>query len=97
MYVLLYLEAHPERSVEAVNSELMFLGAEPIQEEPLFDSKIPVTREELQARYRGAIFALIREILDPKLEFVPTWDTEKCASCEFKVMCGRQWVRERRW
>lgn len=39
---------------------------------------------------------LIEEILNPSILFLPTEDTELCADCDFRVMCGRQWV-EKKW
>jgi hypothetical protein len=93
-YVLLYLLNHPEATVDRVDSELMLLGSEPIREARLFDGASELPKDRLFDAYSDAILALIREILDPEIDFVPLEDVKKgCAGCEFQVMCGRQWVK----
>ncbi len=93
-YILLYLQSHPENEVSTLNAGLILLGSKIIDEKFLFDNGDD--REFLYGQYRQAIYSLIAEILNPKMEFGDTPDPRvECAHCEYKVLCGRQWVKSR--
>jgi len=90
-YLMLYCAFNPEADPKAVDSELLMLGGKTIQARPLF--KDPETRDKNYQDCLEAIARLVREIRDPALSFTGTDDTQNhCRYCDFKVMCGRQWV-----
>jgi hypothetical protein len=78
------------------DARLMMLGKQDIAEESLYKPfrfqppDVPTTF----AKYKGAVIALLEEILDPDLPFAPTKREDDCQHCPFKVLCGRQWVKE---
>lgn len=84
------------RGVEHFDARLMLLGKQDITEESLYKPyrnqapAVPVTF----GQYRDAVRVLLDEILDPALPFEPTKEEDDCRHCPFKVMCGRQWVKE---
>lgn len=84
------------RGVADLDARLMLLGRQDINEESLYKEyrralpDIPATFE----KYKKAVGVLLDEILDPAREFEPTRREADCAYCQFKVMCGRQWVKE---
>jgi len=84
------------RVVSDFDARLMLLGRQDIIEESLYKEyrrtlpDIPSTFD----KYKAAICTLLDEILDPALPFEPTKREEDCRFCPFKVMCGRQWVKE---
>jgi hypothetical protein len=94
LYVLLYTESHKEVSVNNVNSSLMILGAKRIEEKMLFGQGIEP--EAVYGVYKGVIRTLLEEILDGKRQFEPTRDIEReCVWCDYKDMCGTQWVKRK--
>ena len=93
-YVLGYLGGNKGADVCNMDASLMRLGKENIEEETLYKErykKVP-DKSAIFAAYKGAITALIEEILDKDMPFNPPPDETPCADCPFKVMCGRHWV-----
>ncbi|OGS52263.1 MAG: hypothetical protein A3J79_04450 [Elusimicrobia bacterium RIFOXYB2_FULL_62_6] len=84
------------RGVEDLDACLMLLGRQEIIEEGLYKpyKHQPPAVPETFRKYRDAIGILVDEILDPALPFAPTRQEDDCRHCPFKVMCGRQWVKE---
>ncbi|MDO9391856.1 MAG: PD-(D/E)XK nuclease family protein [bacterium] len=90
-YIMLYCAFNPETDPNMVDSELLMLGGKAIQSRPLF--KDLETRDRNYRDCLEAIARLVGEIRDPALPFEGTDDTQnQCRHCDFKVMCGRQWV-----
>ncbi|MBI4726380.1 PD-(D/E)XK nuclease family protein [candidate division TA06 bacterium] len=90
-YLMLYCAFTPEADPKAVDSELLLLGGKAIKTQPLF--KDLETRDKNYQDCLEAIARLVSEIRDPGLPFTGTQDTQnQCRHCDFKVMCGRQWV-----
>jgi len=90
-YILLYLAVHREIPADKVNASLMFLGRKAIQETFLWKNE--KDRRKTLLSYREAIRTLVREIRRPDLPFVPaSLPAQTCPACDFKVMCGRQWL-----
>ena len=84
------------RGVADFDARLMLLGQQDIAEESLykpFGKTLPDVPSVFE-KYKGAISTLLDEILDPRLPFAPTKREDDCRHCPFKVMCGRQWVKE---
>lgn len=93
-YLMLYLANHPDQGIHRIDGALMMLGEKSIKEEHLFNQK--VDREALYEEYRKAIYTLMQEIMDPGRDFDDTQDPEgECGRCNYKVLCGRQWVSKR--
>ncbi len=84
------------RPVESFDARLMMLGKQEIFEESLYRSHrgTPPDIPSTYAMYREAVCTLLDEILDPALAFEPTKREDDCRYCPFKVMCGRQWVKD---
>ena len=83
-------------TVNDFDARLMMLGKQDITEESLYkpySHKLPDVPSAF-AKYKGAVCALLEEILDPDRPFEPTKREDDCKHCPFKVMCGRQWVKE---
>jgi len=92
-YLMLYLAKNPGMDVSGLNTELLLLAEPGFKSQPLFKERDD--RGTLFPAYREAITALIREIRDPALPFGDTWKPQQeCVWCPYKVLCGRQWVRE---
>ncbi|MFH0802471.1 MAG: PD-(D/E)XK nuclease family protein [bacterium] len=90
-YILLYLAVHREVPADKVNASLMFLGRKAIQETFLW--KDERDRRKTLLSYREAINTLVQEIRRPDLPFTPaSLPAQTCPACDFKVMCGRQWL-----
>jgi RecB family exonuclease len=90
-YIMLYCAFNPEVDPNTVDSELRMLGGKTIQARPLF--KDFETRDKNYHDCLEAMARLVGEIRDPALPFEGTGDTQnQCRYCDFKVMCGRQWV-----
>ena len=84
------------RGVAEFDACLMLLGRQEIAEESLY-KPYRFTSPDVPAvfgKYKSAICTLLEEILDPGLPFAPTRREDDCRHCPFKVMCGRQWVKE---
>jgi RecB family exonuclease len=95
-YIMLYLEEHGELDPSGINSELLKLGGEKFERKALFSPEDD--RRKVYQTYREAMATLIKEIKDPRMPFTGTWNPQQeCASCPYKVLCGRQWVGERGW
>ncbi|MCU0607426.1 MAG: PD-(D/E)XK nuclease family protein [Candidatus Edwardsbacteria bacterium] len=93
-YVMLYRALHGDADPGGIDSELMLLGGQSIEQAPLFPEG--ADRDAVFAAYRRAIITLIGEIRDPSLPFADTWDPGKeCGGCPYQVLCGRQWVAGR--
>jgi len=91
LYILLYLQKNEQYEMKDTNSCLMLLGSTRIKEKKLFNKKNH--NEEVFEIYKQAIVTLIEEILNPKIDFLPTSGPEEnCPDCEFKIICGRQWM-----
>jgi len=96
VYMLLYSEEKKE-NVENLFPAYLFLGR----------SKMDLSIEngmggeiDLSAKiYREIepfIFSLVREILDPAINFMPAEDLENvCPKCPYSAICGTQWVKSR--
>ncbi|MEO0155834.1 MAG: PD-(D/E)XK nuclease family protein [candidate division WOR-3 bacterium] len=96
-YLIIYLSNNPDVNVENINAGLMLLGKREIKESYLFPENITVAeKKSVYENLKKAVVMLIEEILNPNIPFMPAEDTESCAGCDFKVMCGRQWV-EKKW
>ncbi len=96
-YLIIYLTNNPDVNVENINAGLMLLGKKEIEEVYLFPDDITVSDKKFAyENFKKAVVLLIEEILNPDIPFVPAQDIESCAGCDFKVMCGRQWV-EKSW
>ena len=94
-YMMLYLEEHQGPGPEGVNCELMKLGEPNIEQLPLFSPEDD--RRAAYQSYRSAIATLIGEIRNPDLPFREADNPQhECANCPYKVLCGRQWVGERK-
>lgn len=84
------------RTVSDFDARLMMLGKQDIKEESLYKPfkhkppDIPTTFD----KYKAAIVRLLEEIHNPELPFAPTTCEADCKHCPFKVLCGRQWVKE---
>jgi ATP-dependent helicase/nuclease subunit B len=93
-YILAYMAAHPGSAASGMDASLMMLGAENITEETLYrerNRKAPV-KEAVFGMFRNGITALVEEILDPEFPFYPAAEEKTCAGCQFRALCGRQWV-----
>ncbi len=83
-------------AVTDFDARLMILGKEEITEESLYktynhqDPDIPSTFE----KYKSAVIVLLEEIFNRELPFEPTKREDDCKHCPFKIMCGRQWVKD---
>jgi CRISPR/Cas system-associated exonuclease Cas4 (RecB family) len=92
-YIFLYSANNPKVKVQEMNAGLMLLGGKAIEEVMLFDDAMPQDRRvELYGNYLKAIVSLINEIRDPERDFLPCADSDTCDWCDFKTICGRQWV-----
>jgi len=92
-YILLYSEMSNKR-VEELDALFLLLGRMVINRE----MEVPVflgaenQREEFE-RMETVIFSLLREIVDPATPFEPTRNRkEGCPGCDFKTICGTQWI-----
>lgn len=91
LYYELYRQNFP-LSPGGTDCGLMLLGSKSFRIEWLFQGR-ESEAEALHSGYLKAIAGLIDEILDPSLPFAPAPDPQSaCPSCDFKVMCGRQWL-----
>lgn len=83
------------RGVADLDARLMLLGRQDIGEESLYKEyrrslpDVPSTFE----KYKKAVGVLLDELLDPRRDFEPTKREVDCAYCQFKVLCGRQWIK----
>ncbi|MGD9642105.1 MAG: PD-(D/E)XK nuclease family protein [Elusimicrobiales bacterium] len=93
-YILAWLASHPGTSASGMDASLLLLGSENINEEALFRERHrkPPVKEAVFAGFRDGITALVEEILDPELPFYPAAEEKNCAGCQFRRLCGRQWV-----
>ncbi len=93
-YVLAYMAMNGRTDVSAMDASLMLLGKETIEEQALFDERRgkPADKAAAFAAYKGAVTALIEEILDENRPFGPPPDERPCRGCPFRTLCGRQWV-----
>jgi hypothetical protein len=93
-YIMLYLASRPGLEASSVNSELLKLGVAKFERKPLFPPG--GDRGQMYRAYREAIDVLIREIRDPKLPFTAAAEPlQECPNCQYKLLCGRQWMKER--
>ncbi len=91
LYFELFRQNFPMEKRE-VDCGLMLLGSKNIKNEWLFRDR-GEDPGELHSRYLGTIAVLVGEILDPELPFGPAPDPQaSCPGCDFKVICGRQWM-----
>ena len=93
-YILAWLAAHPATAASGMDASLLLLGAENITEEALFKERHrkPPAKEAVFAAFREGIITLVEEILDPEMPFYPAAEEKNCAGCQFRRLCGRQWV-----
>jgi CRISPR/Cas system-associated exonuclease Cas4 (RecB family) len=92
-YLLLYSKAYDKR-VEELDGLFLLLGRMAINREiklPLFeDSENRMEKFELMEKI---IFNLLGEIVDPASPFEPTRERKAfCPDCDFKYICGTQWI-----
>lgn len=97
-YLIIYLSNNPDAIIENINAGLILLGNAEIKEKYLFPEKTNkiLDKNKIYEDLKKAVVLLIEEILNPAIPFIPVEDTKQCPDCEFKVMCGRQWV-EKQW
>lgn len=96
----LYLYSESEKvNIEKINCCFLLLGKTNINEEielPLFK-----TDEDVKRSYdtiKDIIFKLLQEITDSKIPFNPASDIKNvCPDCEFKNICGTQWLSKKKW
>jgi len=95
-YILAYMEEHAIAAAAGMDASLLLLGAETISEETLCKERYKRTPDKaaIFGAYKAAITALVEEILDPALPFSPPPDETPCGFCQFKDLCGRQWVEQ---
>lgn len=94
-YIMLFLAKNPGIEAAGINSELLMLAEPGFDHKQLFREKDD--RAARYSDYREAVATLIKEIRDPELPFGDTWNHKaECGNCPYKVMCGRQWVRDRK-
>jgi hypothetical protein len=90
-YAILYA-AREGIPLESIVPAFIFLGRCRLDtsiEVPLFEED---GKEELEM-YGRIIIALLKEIVTPEHEFLPTEEFEKeCGRCEFCALCGTQWA-----
>jgi hypothetical protein len=90
-YAILYA-THERIPLDSIIPAFIFLGRCVLDtsiEVPLFEKE---GKEELEV-YERIIMALLREIVSPEHDFLPTEDFEnECARCEFCALCGTQWA-----
>jgi CRISPR/Cas system-associated exonuclease Cas4 (RecB family) len=93
-YILAYLAAHPGAAASGMDASLMLLGGENITEENLYKerNRKPPVKEAVFGMFKEGITALVEEILDPEFPFYPAVDEKNCSGCQFRRLCGRQWV-----
>lgn len=93
LYLLLYSDASGKK-VEELDGMFLLLGRKALNREiehSLFaDLEDPVKKFE---QVKTVIFSLLNEITDPEQSFRPSLDVKgQCPSCDFKNLCGTQWV-----
>ncbi len=91
-YLLLYTEKKG-RPIDDLDAIFLLLGRSKISRDvelPLCGGSSPA---EMFAPMKIVIFKLLREIIDPLVPFVQPTDRKKvCPSCDFRYICGTQWV-----
>jgi len=94
LYALLYSVRYGRR-LEEICPAYLFIGTNHIDETievGLF--KEGEKRAENYALVEEVLFKLLDEITDPGQPFLPANDPKiSCPNCEFKSLCGTQWVR----
>ncbi|MBI4688900.1 MAG: PD-(D/E)XK nuclease family protein [Nitrospirae bacterium] len=95
-YMLLYSGDYKVR-IDDLNGMFLFLGR------PVIDKKIEHRLFDNQDEYKyfellkTIIFRLLNEIVDPAVPFRPTSDNKgNCPFCDFRYICGTQWVVKRK-
>ena len=99
-YILLYMLSNPGADINSMEASLMMLGKlKGGMEDQLFRrvvrrKEIILDKREYFRKCKAVIDALIADIFNLDIPFVPTSDQKKCARCDFKLFCGRQWAVE---
>ncbi len=95
-YIILYRCKNPDKKLSEINSGLLILSQMSISEKALL--KDDETKLDRFGQYENAIRTLLREILSEDVPFKPTDDAEKmCTTCPYKTLCGRQWVKKKKY
>ncbi len=95
-YLMIYAE---EKAVapDTLNGAYLLLGRSVIGRDielPLFEDGDRQTGCEA---LRQVIRSLLKEIMDPAIPFMPSTDMKRqCPDCDFRYICGTQWVVARR-
>ena len=98
LYIILYMQNNPDADIEKLNSSLLLLNKKDFEEKILFQDNDRIVKETAMGLYEQAIKTLIGEILNPAIPFTATVaPKEHCHNCPFKVMCGKQWIRSKKW
>ena len=97
LYLLLYAHRQGREVDGMMNAAYVLLGRAHMDETvelPFFESDDdPLVKFEAS---RKIVFALLREIVDPRMPFVATPETGRyCPTCDFQYLCGTQWMGER--
>ena len=92
------MQNNPDADIEKLNSSLLLLNKKDFEEKILFQDNDRIVKETAMGLYEQAIKTLIGEILNPAIPFTATVaPKEHCRNCPFKVMCGKQWIRSKKW
>ncbi len=97
LYILLYTQNNDAATVNNTDAGLLGLGGgtrEEFEYRSLFKDVPDEQRQPLFEKYNKAIITLIEEILDMDRPFTKAEDEDVCKYCDFRVICGRQWVRK---
>ena len=91
-YILLYT-IEKRKPVEKLDAIFLLLGRSQISR----DIELPLFGEspaaEIFASLKTVISTLLKEITDPRVPFVQAYDKKiVCPDCDFKYICGTQWV-----
>ncbi len=93
IYMLLYNEL-TQKGIENIIPSYVFLGKPELNDEiEVGIASEDASSSDVYKQVEPIMFNMIREILDPTKEFVPTNEIEKeCPGCAYRVICGTQWA-----
>ena len=96
MYMLLYSRTQ-QIPLNSITPSYLFVGRNEISSKIEVDvggGKLPP--DELYRQVYPIMVSVIKELVDDKLEFMPTDQLSKaCPRCPYNVMCGTSWVAGR--
>ena len=93
LYAMVYRKGN-DVAVDKIHPAFLFLGKSKIDEaieSPLFEKD--VSHDHQQGKFEQVMMKVLQEIVDVKAPFRPTQEMEEqCPRCQFKAICGTQWV-----